>query len=147
MRNQITKLGPGFGAKNRYPFRRNNVSRQDQLLAGSTDYGFLRAEVWKQSHPEAVRTYRSDKRRDTADRNRLTLAQRRPANAKKRVAAENEIPNSEPPGIHHKKREIPQCFSVIFHGVLQISECQCLACQFPPDFTVGSPGRSCCLSF
>ncbi len=55
----------------------------DQLLAGSTDYESLRADVWKQSHPEAVRTYRSDERRDTADRNRLTRAQRRLANAKK----------------------------------------------------------------
>ena len=59
----------------------------DQLLAGSTDYESLRADVWKQSHPEAVRTYRSDKRRDTADRNRLTRAQRRLANAKKLEAA------------------------------------------------------------
>ena len=59
----------------------------DQLLAGSTDYESLRADVWKQSHPEAVRTYRSDERRDTADRNRLTRAQRRLANAKKLEAA------------------------------------------------------------
>lgn len=46
----------------------------NQLLAGSTDYESLRADVWKRSHPEAVRTYRSDERRDTADRNRLTRA-------------------------------------------------------------------------
>ena len=59
----------------------------DQLLAGLTDYESLRADVWKQSHPEAVRTYRSDERRDTADRNRLTRAQRRLANAKKLEAA------------------------------------------------------------
>jgi hypothetical protein len=58
----------------------------DQLLAGSTDYQSLRADVWKQSHPEAVRTYRSEERRDTADRNRLTRAQRRLANAKKLAA-------------------------------------------------------------
>ena len=59
----------------------------DQLLAGSTDYESLRADVWKRSHPEAVRTYRSDERRDTADRNRLTRAQRRLANAKQLAAA------------------------------------------------------------
>ena len=59
----------------------------DQLLAGSTDYQSLRADVWKLSHPEAVRTYRSEERRDTADRNRLTRAQRRLANAKNLEAA------------------------------------------------------------
>ena len=31
----------------------------DQLIAGSTEYESLRADVWKQSPPEAVRTYRS----------------------------------------------------------------------------------------
>jgi hypothetical protein len=59
----------------------------DQLLAGSTDYESLRADVWKLSHPESVRTYRSEERRDTADRNRLTRAQRRLANAKNLEAA------------------------------------------------------------
>ena len=59
----------------------------EQLLVGSTDYESLRADVWKQSHPEAVRTYRSDERCDTADRNRLTRAQRRLASAKKLAAA------------------------------------------------------------
>ena len=59
----------------------------DQLLAGLTVYESLRADVWKQSHPEAVRTYRSDERRDTADRNRLTRAQRRLASAKQLAAA------------------------------------------------------------
>lgn len=58
-----------------------------QLLAGSTDYVSLRADVWKQSHPEAVRTYRSDERRYAADRNRLTRAQRRLVNTKKLDAA------------------------------------------------------------
>ena len=32
----------------------------DQLLAGSTDYHSLRPDVWKQSHPEAIRQYRTD---------------------------------------------------------------------------------------
>ncbi len=57
----------------------------DQLLSGSTDYECLRADVWKQSHPEFVRTYRAEERRNAADRTRLTRAQRRVANAKKQT--------------------------------------------------------------
>jgi len=49
----------------------------DQLLDGSTDYHSLRADVWKQSHPESVRTYRADERRDAADRRHYRRAQRR----------------------------------------------------------------------
>lgn len=49
----------------------------DRLLAGSTDYESLRADIWKQSHPEAIRTYRAEERRDTADRTRLSRAKRR----------------------------------------------------------------------
>ena len=49
----------------------------DQLLAGCTDYESLHADVWKQSHPEAVRQYRTDERRDQADRQRFHRAQRR----------------------------------------------------------------------
>lgn len=49
----------------------------DQLLAGSTDYLSLRADVWKQSHPEFVRSYRADERRDAADRRHYRRAQRR----------------------------------------------------------------------
>ncbi|HKS97002.1 MAG TPA: hypothetical protein VJV74_12840 [Terriglobia bacterium] len=49
----------------------------DQLLAGSTDYHSLRADVWKQSHPEFVRTYRVDERRDAADRRHYRRAKRR----------------------------------------------------------------------
>jgi hypothetical protein len=48
-----------------------------QLLAGSTDYRSLRADVWKQSHPEHVRAYRADERRDAADRQRFHRATRR----------------------------------------------------------------------
>ena len=58
----------------------------DQLLSGSTDYESLRADVWKTNHPESVRTYRSEERRDVADRRRLTRAQRRLANLKKQNA-------------------------------------------------------------
>ncbi len=49
----------------------------DQLLAGSTDYHSLRPNVWKQSHPETIRTYRSKERRDRADRKQRRRTQRR----------------------------------------------------------------------
>ena len=49
----------------------------DQLLTGSTDYHSLRADVWKGSHPNDVRTYRADERRDAADRQRFRRASRR----------------------------------------------------------------------
>lgn len=49
----------------------------DRLLAGSTDYASLRADVWKDSHPEHIRTYRADERRDAADRQRFRRAGRR----------------------------------------------------------------------
>jgi transposase len=49
----------------------------DQLLAGSADYHSLRADVWKELHPEHVRTYRVDERRDAADRQRFRRASRR----------------------------------------------------------------------
>ena len=49
----------------------------DQLLAGSTDYVSLCPHVWKLAHPEAIRTYRVDERRDAADRQRVRRARRR----------------------------------------------------------------------
>jgi transposase len=49
----------------------------DQLLAGSTDYHALQADIWKQSHPEHIRTYRAEERRDRADAKRLRRARRR----------------------------------------------------------------------
>jgi transposase len=49
----------------------------DQLLAGSADYHSLRADVWKELHPEHIRTYRADERRDAADRQRFRRASRR----------------------------------------------------------------------
>jgi len=51
----------------------------DQLLAGSTDYHSLRPDVWKQSHPEAVRIYRTAERRDRAARTQFRRALRRAA--------------------------------------------------------------------
>jgi transposase len=49
----------------------------DQLLAGSTDYHRLLPDVWKQSHPEAIRQYRVEERRDKAERKQLQAARRR----------------------------------------------------------------------
>ena len=39
----------------------------DALLAGSTDYAALRPDIWALAHPEAIRTYRQEERRDRAD--------------------------------------------------------------------------------
>lgn len=49
----------------------------DQLLAGSTDYEALRPDIWKESHPEALRQYRVEERRDRADRKRFRRTRRR----------------------------------------------------------------------
>jgi transposase len=49
----------------------------DQLLAGSTDYEPLRPDIWKAAHPEAVRQYRAQERRDRADRKGRRRAHRR----------------------------------------------------------------------
>jgi transposase len=49
----------------------------DQILAGSTDWESLRADRWKQQHPEAVRTYRVEERRDAVDRRRARRARQR----------------------------------------------------------------------
>jgi transposase len=49
----------------------------DQLLAGSTDYHALRPDVWKQSHPDAIRIYRVEERRDRADRKQFRRRSRR----------------------------------------------------------------------
>lgn len=49
----------------------------EQILSGSTDYAELRPDVWKRSHPEAVRSYRVDERRDAADRRQVRRARRR----------------------------------------------------------------------
>jgi transposase len=49
----------------------------DQLLAGCTDYDRLLPDVWKRSHPEAVREYRVEERRHKAERKQLEAARRR----------------------------------------------------------------------
>ena len=49
----------------------------DQLLAGCTDYHQLLPDVWKLKHPEAIREYRIEERRDKAERKQLDAARRR----------------------------------------------------------------------
>ena len=49
----------------------------DQLLAGCTDYYSLLPDQWKQRHPEAIRQYRQEERRDKADRKQVRAAKRR----------------------------------------------------------------------
>jgi transposase len=39
----------------------------DALLAGSTDYAKLRPDIWARAHPEAIRVYRKEERRDRVD--------------------------------------------------------------------------------
>jgi transposase len=48
-----------------------------QILSGSTDYHSLLPDVWKATHPAAIREYRVDERRDRADRSRFDGAVRR----------------------------------------------------------------------
>jgi transposase len=49
----------------------------DQLLAGSTDYTCLRPDRWAASHPEHIRVYRADERRDRAAAQHHRRARRR----------------------------------------------------------------------
>ena len=56
----------------------------DQLLAGSTDYHSLLPDQWKQRHPDAIREYRQEKRRDKAERKQVRAAKRRVARRRKR---------------------------------------------------------------
>lgn len=48
-----------------------------RLLDGSTDYASMLPDIWKQSHPEAIRIYRQEERRDKADRKQVKAARRR----------------------------------------------------------------------
>jgi len=51
----------------------------DRLLAGETNYDDLRPDVWKQSHPEAIRIYRVEERQARADAKTVKWARRREA--------------------------------------------------------------------
>lgn len=48
-----------------------------KLLDGCVDYESLLPHVWRQSHPDAVRTYREEERRDALDRQTARRADRR----------------------------------------------------------------------
>jgi hypothetical protein len=49
----------------------------DRLLAGETDYEALRPDVWRQAHPEFVRTYREEERPARANVKKARRARRR----------------------------------------------------------------------
>ena len=49
----------------------------DRLLAGETNYDVLRPDVWKQSHPEAIRIYRVEERQARVDAKAVKRARRR----------------------------------------------------------------------
>jgi hypothetical protein len=49
----------------------------DQLLSDSTDYASLRPDRWAAAHPEHIRNYRVQERRDRADAKRFRRASRR----------------------------------------------------------------------
>ncbi len=49
----------------------------DRLLAGTTDYAPLRPDHWAAEHPEHIRKYRVEERRDRADAKRFRRAARR----------------------------------------------------------------------
>ena len=49
----------------------------ERLLAGETDYDALRPDVWKQSHPEAVRIYHQEERSSRAEAKATRRARRR----------------------------------------------------------------------
>jgi hypothetical protein len=55
----------------------------DQVLDGCTDWESLRADRWKEQHPQAVREYRAEERRDAVDRRQVRRARRRLLAAKK----------------------------------------------------------------
>jgi len=49
----------------------------DRLLAGDKDYAALRPDHWAALHPEHIRNYRADERRDRADARQIRRADRR----------------------------------------------------------------------
>ncbi len=51
----------------------------DALLAGSSDFHSFRPDVWAVNHPDQIRTYRQDERRDRADRKQRDRELRRNA--------------------------------------------------------------------
>jgi hypothetical protein len=53
----------------------------DRLLAGDRDYAALRPDRWAAAHPEHIRQYRVEERRDRADAKQARRAIRRLASA------------------------------------------------------------------
>ena len=53
----------------------------DRLLAGDRDYAALRPDRWAAAHPQHIRDYRADERRDRADARQVRRALRRHAAA------------------------------------------------------------------
>jgi transposase len=53
----------------------------DRLLAGDRDYAALRPDRWAAAHPQHIRNYRADERRDRADARQVQRALRRHAAA------------------------------------------------------------------
>jgi len=49
----------------------------DRVLAGDRDYATLRPDRWAAAHPEHIRDYRVEERRDRADAKQIRRAQRR----------------------------------------------------------------------
>ena len=48
-----------------------------RALAGETNWAPLAPHTWKSEHPESIRTYRQDERRQAADRKRQRRARQR----------------------------------------------------------------------
>jgi hypothetical protein len=48
-----------------------------RTLGGETDWAALSPHAWKAEHPESIREYRQDERRQAADRKRHRRARRR----------------------------------------------------------------------
>ncbi|MCP4891272.1 MAG: transposase [Planctomycetaceae bacterium] len=48
-----------------------------RVLAGETDWDRLAPHAWKKEHPDSIRSYRADERRQAADRKRVRRARRR----------------------------------------------------------------------
>ena len=48
-----------------------------RALAGETNWKAMAPHIWKSEHPESIRTYRQEERRQAADRKRVRRARRR----------------------------------------------------------------------
>jgi len=48
-----------------------------RALAGETNWAAMSPHAWRESHPESIREYRQDERRQAADRKRVHRARRR----------------------------------------------------------------------